>query len=235
MIYRLVLMFCACVAALPAVAEQGSFAVSLAGIRAGTLAYSGEESGGRYTARGSARATGLAGAVLDVTLDTVATGRVSGNTYRPESYRQQGREGDKARDMTFSYRGGVPSVTRNPPRKLPPEAARPAAQGGTLDPTTTAYAMLRDRPRDLMCQLNVSLFDGRRRASIRYASLRKINGGKLICEGQYRRVQGFSAKELAEKPVWPFTVTYTPLGGGMYRVTEVRIPTTFGAMRMRRR
>ncbi|MCR9088438.1 MAG: DUF3108 domain-containing protein [Rhodobacteraceae bacterium] len=225
----------ACLLAVPAAAEEGSFNVSLAGVRAGILAYSGEESGGRYTARGSARASGLAGVVLDVTLDTVAQGRVRGNSYRPASYRQVGTERGKSRDMSFRYRGGVPSVTRNPPRTLPDYVANPAAQGGTLDPTTTAYAMLRDRPRDLMCQLDIDLFDGRRRAEIKYVGLRQGRDGTLICEGEYRRLQGFKPEELAEKPFWPFTVTYSPLGGGNFRVTEVRIPTTFGAMRMRRR
>lgn len=227
--------FFACLIALPAMAEEGSFDVSLAGVRAGILAYSGEEAAGRYTARGSARATGLANAVLDFRMDTVATGRVSGNDYRPETYRQIGREGDRVRDMSFRYRGGVPIVRRDPPRELPSYVADPAEQGGTLDPVTTAYAMLRDRPRELMCQLDIVLFDGRRRAAIAYVRLRESENGGLICEGEYRRLAGFTPEELAEKPFWPFTVTYTPLGGDVFRVTEVRIPTTFGAMRMRRR
>lgn len=225
----------ACLLAVPATAEEGSFNVSLAGVRAGILAYSGEESGGRYTARGSARASGLAGVVLDVTLDTVSQGRVSGNSYRPQSYRQVGTDRGRSRDMRFRYRNGVPTVTRTPPRTLPDYVADPADQRGTLDPVTTAYAMLRDRPRDLMCKLDIDLFDGRRRAEIKYVRLRQGPDGTLICEGEYRRLQGFTPEELAERPFWPFTVTYTPLGGDMFRVTEVRIPTTFGAMRMRRR
>lgn len=219
----------------PAASEEGSFSLTLAGIRAGVLTYSGEEAGGRYTTRGSARSTGLVGSILDISIDTVATGRVSDNTYRPSSYRQAGREGDKIRDMSFSYRGGVPTVTRTPPRDLPDYVAVPSKQGGTLDPTTTAFAMLRDRPRDLLCKLNINLYDGRRRANIRYTKIKSGRNGRIVCEGEYRREQGFTAEELAERPFWPFSTVYEPLGNDQYRVTEVRVPTTFGPVRLKRR
>lgn len=220
----------------PAASEEGAFTVSLAGIRAGIIAYNGEETGdGRYISRGSARSSGLVGSILDITIDTVATGRVNGNSYRPSSYRQTGREGDKIRDMSFTYRGGVPVVTRTPHRDLPDYVAKPENQGGTLDPTTTAFAMLRDRPRSLLCSLNLDLYDGRRRANIRYTKLKPSRNGGFVCEGEYRRLQGFTPEELAERPFWPFSVTYVPIGNEVYRVTEVRVPTTFGPVRLRRR
>ncbi|MEM1360715.1 MAG: DUF3108 domain-containing protein [Pseudomonadota bacterium] len=220
----------------PATSDEGAFTVSLAGIRAGIIAFSGEETGGgRYTARGSARSSGLVGSVLDISIDTVAIGRVDGNTYRPSNYRQTGKEGDNVRDMKFTYRGGVPAVTRTPPRELPDHVARPANQAGTIDPTTTAFAMLRDRPRDLLCELNVDLYDGRRRANIRYTELKSGRNGGFVCKGEYRREQGFTPEELAERPFWPFSVIYTPLGNDLYRVAEVRVPTTFGPVRLRRR
>ncbi|WP_253949423.1 DUF3108 domain-containing protein [Mangrovicoccus sp. HB161399] len=218
-----------------AAAETGTFDLRLGPVRAGTLQYSAEERGGRYAAAGAMRSGGLAGLFLDSSVDAKSRGRVDGNRYRPESFSSATTEDGETEALSFRYSGGTPAVSRDPERRKAPKHAAPAAeQSGTVDPMTAAFAILRDRPADLACDLKIDLYDGRRRADIRLVGGKETPGGGLECSGEYRRVAGFSPKELAEKPVWPFTVVYAAADGAM-RVTELRIPTTFGNFRMVRR
>lgn len=218
-----------------ALAESGQFTASLAGIKAGSIAYSATETGGRYRVQGAARAGGLAGAFFDFSMEASAQGAVQGNRYRPEIYELTGQDGGKFRTTRFRYRKGAPEVSQEPKRSASAHGANPAAQAGTLDPMTVIYAMLRDRPKDLMCKLNADFFDGQRRANIRYVRLTPLKGGKYLCEGEYRRLQGFSPKEMREKSYWPVSVFYAPLSDGRYRVSELRFHTNFGAVRLGRR
>ncbi|MGB0661084.1 MAG: DUF3108 domain-containing protein [Mangrovicoccus sp.] len=216
-------------------AETGTFSVTLVGLPAGTLSYSANESGGQYRLAGRVKSSALARAIVPVSIETSARGRVKGNRYRPSTFREQTQRGGEEITTVFSYKNGAPQITRTPPRdKAPKYGLDPATQSGTLDPLTTAYAMLRDRPKDLACKLDIVLFDGIRRASILYKDPAPGPKGGLVCQGEYRRLAGFSPKELAEKPVWPFTIYYEPAGGQL-RVVELKVPTTFGTVRIRRR
>lgn len=157
-------------AATAAGAETGTFDLTLAGLTAGTLAYSGTEENGRYVAKGHVRSSPLARMVLDVEIDTTARGAVTGNDYRPAYFEATEVKDGKTTKLVQSYSGGVPSIERVPKKKKRNKhAADPESQQGTLDSLTTAYAMLRDRPRELACKLDIELFDGERRSGIRYA------------------------------------------------------------------
>lgn len=218
-----------------AMAESGTFDLSLAGIRIGTLGYAATEENGRYAAKGSVRASPLARAVMDVDIDTTAKGTVSGNAYRPSYFEATEVKDGKTIKTVHTFENGVPNVKRTPKRKKPQKhAASPKDQKGTLDSMTTAFAILRDRPTDLACALNIELFDGARRSNIRFAKAEKSNDGGIICHGEYRRLQGYSPKEMGEKSVWPFIVLYEPVAKGM-RVTELQIPSKLGKIRMVRR
>lgn len=228
----LVLLF-ACAATGLTAQESASFDVSFAGIRAGTLAYEGSESGGTYQTRGSARATGLAGVVFDTQVDTAANGRVDGNRYRPSHYSEVTRDDDTVR-RRFTYSGGVPSISRTPPRDKPQRHAAPAsAQTGTVDPMTAAFAILRDRSDALACTLDIAVFDGARRSQIALNRPRR-DGDVLICEGRYSRVAGFSPDEMAERKVWPLEMRYSR-NGDLWQVEQLTFPTSFGNARIRRR
>lgn len=220
-------------AAFAAAQEAASFDVSFAGIRAGTLAYEGSENGGTYETRGSARASGLAGVVFDTRVDTAANGRVDGNTYRPSNYSEVTRDDETVR-RSFAYSGGVPSISRTPPRDKPQRHAAPAsAQTGTVDPMTAAFAILRDRSDALACTLDIAVFDGARRSQIALNRPRR-DGDVLICEGRYSRVAGFSPDEMAERKVWPLEMRYSR-NGDLWQVQQLTFPTSFGNARIRRR
>ena len=99
---------------------------------------------------------------------------------------------------------------------------------------TTAFAVLRDRPAGLACNLDISNYDGRERSRIRLAG-GKAEGNTLTCPGMYTRVAGFSPKDMAERVNWPFTVIYRVRPDGTHRVSKVIISTTLGTVQMTRR
>lgn len=219
----------------PAAEESAAYNVAFGGIRAGVIAFRAEEAGGRYTAHGSARASGLLGALFDAEVDTVAQGSVSANTYRPSVAREVTAGSDNRTEREYRYNGGgVPTVTRTPAKAPPSNAAPAGQQAGTVDTTTAAWAILRDRPEALACKLDISIYDGRRRQRIELNRAEPTADG-MTCTGQYTRVAGFSPKEMAEKTAWPLTMKYERQPNGMLRVEQLSFPTSFGRARITRR
>lgn len=213
--------------------ESAAFTVSFGGIRAGLLAFQGDDSGGSYTVHGSARASGLLRALFDAEIDTVAQGAVSGNSYRPRLAREVTAKPDDRRERRYDYTdAGVPRITDTPPRAARAGDAPPDRQAGTVDTTTAAYAILRDRPAALACDLDLSIYDGRRRHRIVFD---RPSADGLTCSGTYSRVAGFSPAELAERRDWPLTLTYARLPDGTLRVDRLNFPTSFGTARITRR
>lgn len=218
-----------------AIEDAAAFNVSFGGIRAGVIALRAEQSGGQYTAHGSARPSGLLAALFEAEIDTVASGAVSGNTYRPRMAKEVTAKTDERTERSFRYAAdGVPSVTRTPPRGPSAHAAPPDAQAGTVDTTTAAYAILRDRRPELACQLDIAVYDGRRRHRIELTTPRPTEDG-LRCTGRYTRVAGFSPEDMAGQTVWPLTLDYTRRPGGALRVDRLSFPTSFGRARITRR
>ena len=222
-------------APLAAAEESAAYTISFGGVRAGILAFRAEDAGGRYTVNGSARASGLLGVLLDAEVDTVSQGRVSGNTYRPAMAREVTVGGSDPSRRTYSFSNvGVPKVTQEPAKKAPRHAAPPAQQAGTVDTTTAAFAILRDRPAALACDLDVSIYDGRRRHRITFDQAAPSQDG-LTCTGRYTRVAGFSPKDMAGQTVWPLRKEYTRQPDGTMRVTRLSFSTSFGTARITRR
>jgi hypothetical protein len=240
MLHRMTARILACVltlasapAGVHAAEESASFNVSFGGIRAGVLAFRGEERGGIYTVHGSARASGLLGALFDAEIDTVAQGRVNGNTYTPGMAREVTAEPDKRRERRYDYTAaGVPRITNTPARDARPGDAPAAQQAGTVDTTTAAYAILRDRPAALACDLDLAVFDGRKRHRIVFD---RMAGDGMTCSGTYSRAAGFSAEEMSEQRDWPLTLRYARQPDGTLRVERLSFPTSFGTARVTRR
>jgi hypothetical protein len=217
----------------PAAEESAAFNVSFGGIRAGVLAFRGTESGGTYTVHGSARASGLLGALFDAEIDTVAQGRVNGNDYAPQVAREVTAKPDDRRERRYDYTAaGVPRITNTPARDARPGDAPAAQQAGTVDTTTAAYAILRDRPAALACDLDLAVFDGRKRHRIVFD---RMAADGVTCAGTYSRVAGFDADEMAERREWPLTLTYGRRDNGTLRVERLSFPTSFGTARVTRR
>lgn len=225
-------------AAMPARADQSDrivFDVELKGIRAGELAINGKITNGAYGANGVLQTAGLVGWLRKIKFTASVTGLVSNGRFTPLKY----TETDEApgRDATHAiiYKNGTPvSVSRVPPRKPKPRDVDPAQQGGTVDPLTALYAVLRDVPRDAACQLDVKMYDGARRSQVRLFNPRP-DGKGMVCSGEYRRLEGFSAKDMKEKSRFAFTLYYDPSPKGGLQVDRIETDTIYGKGRLTRR
>lgn len=229
-------LFALLMTALPAAAqtEQATFSLNIRGVSAGSLRIAGEVEGNRYAINGVLESGGLVGILRRIRYDATAQGRVTGGRFVPSSYAERSDNGGRKRSASMEYRSGVPQVKAyDPPRKQDEDDVDPATQGGTVDTLTALFVTLRDVPQGQECGMPLRIFDGRRVTEVAFSQPRRQNG-TTTCNGEFRRVAGYSASDMAEKRVFPFTMTYTPQGDTM-RVTEVRTDTLYGPARLTRR
>ncbi|KMW58136.1 hypothetical protein AIOL_003107 [Candidatus Rhodobacter oscarellae] len=157
----LTLIFCAaCGAALPVLAGPDRFDLKVAGLRIGVVQMEATESATRYGVQANIRSTGLAAAIRHFSYSGAAAGLVRDGRLVPERYQETADTGRRSSSALMTYRGGVPTVLEySSPRAAAPDAPDPATQGGTLDPLSAVYALLRDVPATQACTLNVTIFD----------------------------------------------------------------------------
>ncbi|SOB94334.1 DUF3108 domain-containing protein [Rhodobacter maris] len=212
------------------------FDVVLGGIKAGELVIDGKITAGRYGAQGMMQTTGLAGMLKKIRYEAAADGRFAQGRFSPRSTEVLSQRGDNRSRNTVIYNGGVPvSVIHEPPRASRPNDVDPAKQGGTIDPLTALYAVLRDVPPAEACKLSVTMFDGTKRSEVALSAPRPSGKG-VTCAGEYRRIAGFSDKEMAEKTRFPFTLTYAPTADGAHlQVVDISTETILGKGRLKRR
>ena len=230
-------MLCAALVAglaAPAWAEEAVFDLSIRGLRAGTLTFAGQEAQGRYSVTGRLESAGLVGMVRRVRYDGQAQGAVRAGRFTPARYSETADTGKRQSQSVMEYRRGVPQVkVYNPPRAPGSGGLDPATQGGTVDPLTAMFATLRDVPAGQECNRKLTLFDGKRRSQVVLGPPQPVEGG-VACPGEYRRLEGFSADDMAEKTRFPFTVQMVPVGPLM-QVTEVTMESLYGNARLKRR
>lgn len=216
--------------------ESGTFDMLLFGVRAATLSYAGKIERGQYAASGALRTTGLLSLVTDVGYTAQVQGRYRDNRFEPRLYRETARDDDGSYSAEMRYRAGVPQPKGYSPNSATPQSGlNPAGQAGTVDIMTVIFAVLRDQTRDAVCDVSVQMFDGVRRGQITLTQPIVKSNGQIDCSGEYRRLEGFSAQQMAERQRFPFTLTYTPQDADQFRVTRVITETTFGRVTIRRR
>ncbi|WP_126979320.1 DUF3108 domain-containing protein [Frigidibacter oleivorans] len=226
--------------ALPLAAQEqrdsAVYDLQLRGITAGTLTIDGRTAGGRYQATGRLQSSGLLAMLRKIRYDAEVRGQVAGGRLVPSRYVEAADTGRRQSNAVMDYVRGVPQVKEyQPPRKPDDKALDPATQAGTVDPMTAAFAVLRDVPADQACNRSLALFDGQRRTAVSLATPKAAPGGGVTCAGEYRRVAGFSADDMAEKTRFPFTLHLAPAGEGMLRVTQVTMDTIYGKGALKRR
>ena len=216
--------------------DEAVFDLSLRGITVGTLSYSGAIENGRYAVAGVLKTGGLVALLKKVRYDARAKGAYKSGRFTPTRYEEDADTGKRQSQSVMEYRGGVPQVKKyNPPKPPRKNDIDPATQGGTVDPLTALYAALRDVPESKVCNLKLTMFDGRRRSQVTLGKPKPGNPGGVSCAGEYRRLDGFSAKEMAEKSRFPFVLTYEPTEGGNLRASEISMDTIYGKGRLTRR
>jgi hypothetical protein len=218
-----------------ACADDTVFDLSLRGITAGTLTFSGEVEDGRYAVTGRLESSGIVSLIRKVRYDGQVQGTRRDGRFTPERYSEKADTGRRISEAVMEYKRGVPQVkVYNPPRPPGEGGLDPAKQGGTVDPLTAMFATLRDVPAGEECDLALKLFDGKRRSQVVLGTPSAVEGG-VACPGEYRRLEGFSAEDMAEKSRFPFTVFLVPGEGGMMQVREVTMESLYGNARLKRR
>ncbi|MFZ1660957.1 MAG: DUF3108 domain-containing protein [Paracoccaceae bacterium] len=224
--------------ATPVLADQKNsaiFDVSIRGISAATLSLSGAVEGKSYAATGVLKSSGILGFLKKIRYDASVAGRTTDGRYTPSRYTEKADTGKRKSEAVMAYKSGVPQVkSYNPPRPQRVEEIAPSSQGGTVDPLTALFAVVRDVPAAEACNLKLVLFDGRRRSQV-VLGAPAAKGDTITCAGEYRRLKGFSADDMAEKSRFPFQLTYEDAGNGMVHVTEISMDTLYGKGRMIRR
>jgi len=212
---------------------EARFAVMALGVTVGEFFVAGRESAGRYRAEARFATTGALNTLRRVRFAMQVDGRRQGARYLPTRYSEEVRSGRRSTAASLTYAGRVPRLRGDKMGVAHTVPLDPADQTDTVDPLTALFAVLRDQPRADLCRLDQPMFDGVRRTRI---TLRPAGAeaGRVLCDGVFRRVAGYTADRLAEGTAFPMQIAYRGQGEVM-QVETVRLSTIFGAVRLERR
>ncbi len=224
-------------AALPAQAAEPAthdFDVRLRGVTVGTVRLDLMRQAGRYEARARIESAGLVSVLRPFSYSGTAVGADAGGRLVPARFEERADTGRRRSEAVLAYDGGAPRVIRYA-SSLPaaPDRPEPASQRDAVDPVTALAELLRDRPGDGVCGKSVTLFDGMRRSRVTLGEARR-EAGAVSCTGEYRRLQGFTPRELKRHVAFPLRVALTPAGGGLMRVARIEVASSYGLVTLDR-
>ena len=209
-------------------AEQ-LWSVHALGVKVGELRLQVQEDAEGYRLRSRFETTGVAASLARIRFDIRAEGLREGEVYRPVTYRGDIDTGRRQSATTLDFSGPAPRETTGTHRPAVPISD--TALRGAIDPMTMMWRVLRDRPEP--CALDGTQFDGTRLVAIRLVRS-EMDGDRLVCHGEYHRLGGYTAEELAEITVTPMIVTFER-NGGNWRAVQVWVRTRHGPATVRRR
>ncbi|MGV6846911.1 MAG: DUF3108 domain-containing protein [Marinibacterium sp.] len=213
---------------------RAEFRMKILGTPVADMRMDGTTTATRYSVTGTLTTTGLVSALIDVRYSGTASGRRTGTSFRPGSYTETVTEGRETRSGALMFRGGVPHPRGFKAEERGADALPIRDQHDTVDPLTAIFMVLRDQSADEVCRLDQHVFDGERRTRITFTKARDVPGG-LTCTGTYRRIAGYPHDRTSKRrKVVPMVVQYR-LADGLYRATEVRMISDFGAAVLRRK
>jgi hypothetical protein len=216
--------------ALPARAETAAFDFSIAGIRIGALTMEASASGGRYDARSRIETAGIVGVFADFFFDGTAGGSISDGRVVPGLYAATSKSPRALRKTEIDWENGTPvKVSVEPPRSTAPD---PAQQGGTLDPVSAGFRLLRTMPAAEVCDTTVRVFDGSRLSQLEVAKP-VASGDILTCAGAFARIEG-EAHSMTDLRTFPFELVFRKIGTDA-RLERIEAPTNYGRAVLTRR
>lgn len=208
--------------------DKAAFSLKLRGFTMGLVTLSSSADAQRYTVGGVIINTGVSRIFRQFSYTGAANGMVRNGNLRPDRYKEVADTGRRSSEALITYRNGVPTVEQyTSPKKAGPDAPDPATQGGTVDPLTAIFALLRDVPRAQACQLDVYIFDGKRRTRIAMQPA-GIKDGLPFCIGRYSRLQGFTAEEVARHKKFGFVLNYRDGPNDILQVNDVSFDSFYG-------
>lgn len=209
------------------------FDVQAWGVKIGEFRVSGTDRSNGYSVNASFETIGLVKQLGRIWFTMSTQGQKSGGNFVPARYAERVQTGRRKSEAQIDYASGFPLLTGGKLGTEDAEVLDATAQTDTVDPLTAMFVALRDQPRSGLCTLNQPIFDGARR-TIAYMTDRRDDGDKVICTGQFRRLGGYSAKQLRQGRNSSFELTYVPAGPSM-RVQEARVTSSRGTATLTRR
>ena len=212
------------------------FRVSISGFPVGRVSFEGVVEPDTYKVQGFLGSSGFFGFFIATRYSGASIGSLKDGFPVPEIFRGRFEQRRQFAQVDMKYVGGkATEIVRTPPRPpletdVPPEAAV-----GNLDPITALYYVLRDRAEGDLCRQDFRIYDGTRTARVALAphTPSELTGTQdtspdvIICDGNYRRIGGFTDTMMEDGVDFPFRVKYRPKGD-TYEVFEFLATTSFG-------
>ena len=213
---------------------EARFEVTLRGLSVGLLRVVTARSDGAYAATARVEPAGLARVLPSARFEATVQGQVRSGRAQPLRYAEDVNTGRRESRTEMVWDRGVPRVLRSEPARPPePWHIDAADQAGTVDPMTLLLSLLAEVPPAQACRMDLATFDGRRRGRMVLAPGPQA-GEQVTCTGIFRRVAGYAPEDLAERPEFPFSVTYAPGPGGALRVVAMEADGQLGTTRLTR-
>ncbi|MBO9449134.1 DUF3108 domain-containing protein [Tropicibacter sp. R16_0] len=209
------------------------FDVQAWGVKIGEFRIAGQERSSSYSVTSKFETTGLVKQLGRIWFTMSAKGQKSGDSFVPARYAERVQTGRRKSEAQIDYSSGFPLLTGGKLGTEDAEVLDATAQTDTVDPLTAMFIALRDQPRAGLCTLNQPIFDGARR-TIAFMTGRRDDGDNVICTGQFRRLGGYSAKQLRQGRNSSYELTYVP-SGPLMRVQEARVTSSRGTAILTRR
>jgi hypothetical protein len=217
----------------PIAAQAETLTINLyaLGIRAGTIQISGTENSKSYTLNGVLTSSVLLKLIKDIGFNGTASGKVHNGRYQSKKYIGRARTGSRSSVVQMRWNGSTPVLeSYKPGRAKRSYDINPSKQTGTVDLLTGAYSTFIARPIDKLCDTTQHMFDGRRRTLIELDKA-QVSGKIATCTGLYKRVAGFSQKNMQKRVNFPFSMRYEQQNDGLYHFKDFTADATFGKIR----
>lgn len=212
-----------------------TYEIYVYGFKLGVLRVELAQTDTRYAAAGRVTTTGLMAKIAKFEFDGKVKGYRKNSEYWPDAFSATIFRKTSESTVRMTYRDRIPNVLEHSPQRAARETdVNPAEQKGAVDLISSAYMILRDVPREQLCDKSVQIFDGRRRSQIRQEKP-KVTGDTARCRGYYQRLAGFSANEMAEQTTFPFMLFYEMQKDGNYRLISIETDSVVGSAKMVRR
>jgi len=209
--------------------NKANFSLKIKGVYVGNLSFSGIQDQGIYSVEGAIKSGGVFRLLNKQEYTAKTTGQIKESNFIPKSYVEYRDKKGKKSTASLSYELGIPQIRLySPPRQTNSETIDPKTQKGTVDPLTAIYATLSDVSNGKLCELNLKVFDGKRKSSVKLVPILKERKGLIMCFGEYKRIAGFSKKDMEEKTRFPFNLFYKKHSKTKYELKKLIIETIYG-------
>ena len=209
------------------------YSVTALGFRIGEMRMSSHQDTRKYSVEARFRTTGLTRLLRKMGFVMQANGRRTGTQFSPQFYSEKVNTGQRTSSAQMRYANGVPTLSGGKVSDGESPVLDPASQGGTIDPLSALYLVLREQPETTLCQIDQPMFDGARRSQVRLTGKTK-RGQTIMCNGYFQRIAGYSAADLANRKKVAFRVIYQPGANGMMVARDVQLQTTYGQIGLTR-